>query len=479
MKSKLTFYLFLCLFTFTSVNVFSSSLADTTQQEPYLLFSLEDCASYSYNQTNQDYSEFTAVAVDNADCTMLSVGSAGYLYRNDPMVNMHSCTPGVNNSIAMCVGADESCTYMPSSDKAVRFDIVVTPGPSGTGAISSLSFYELAPQSFDWIDGPSGANNYPTKYAVRVSLDGTVVYEESEIPTSQNWTLEVFDFSNIAAFTVSEQSTFNFELVAYCLTGNGAMLSVWDLDEIMVKGACDNISGGSISTSDSLVVCADDGNDDFIDVSLTGNVGANSAWVITDDLGNILALPPAPPFNFEGAGAGTCLIWHVSYNGTLTGAEVGNNASDLEGCFSLSNPIPVERLTGPDCMGCNVEGGILVGGPFEFCVGDSIPDFIGLNEIQLSNNEGPNSQWVVTDDQGNILGLPPSFDVVNFDDAPAGTCLVWHMSYDGMLEGAEMGLNAMDIKGCYSLSNPVTVVRNSPVGGVLEGGPLLAKNGME
>jgi len=43
---------------------------------------------------------------------------------------------------------------------------------------------------------------------------------------------------------------------------------------------------------------------------------------------------------------------------------------------------------------------------------------------------GTNSAWVVTDEDGNILGLPETYSDVNFDEAPAGTCLVWHLSYE-------------------------------------------------
>ena len=57
----------------------------------------------------------------------------------------------------------------------------------------------------------------------------------------------------------------------------------------------------------------------------------------------ILALPAAPPFDLEGAGDGTCLVWHLSFEDGLTGAMVGNNAADLQGCFDLSNPITVTR----------------------------------------------------------------------------------------------------------------------------------------
>jgi len=111
---------------------------------------------------------------------------------------------------------------------------------------------------------------------------------------------------------------------------------------------------------------------------------------------------------------------------------------------------------------CNADGGTLTGGPFTFnMVGDGTPDMIQAGSITLANNQGANSQWVVTDGQGYILGLPPMPGVVDFDGAGAGTCLVWHLSYDGMITGAAPGLNANDIQGCFDLSNPIEVIREN------------------
>ena len=208
-----------------------------------------------------------------------------------------------------------------------------------------------------------------------------------------------------------------------------------------------------------------DGEPDFVkNVSLSGNSGTNSAWVITDDQLNILGLPPSPDVvNFDEAGPGTCLIWHLSFEDGLEGAEVGANAANLSGCFSLSNSITVVR--NPSAP---LAGGTLEGGPYTFCV-DGEAD--NVKNITLTGNEGENSAWVITDDKLNILGLPPTPEVVNFDEAGPGVCLIWHLSYNGTIEGAEMGANAADLKGDFELSNSITVTRNKPEGGVLEGGP--------
>ncbi len=210
-----------------------------------------------------------------------------------------------------------------------------------------------------------------------------------------------------------------------------------------------DIQGGTIATTDPTTICVD-GTADPINVSLTGEVGDSSQWVITDASGVILGLPAAPPFDLDPAGPGTCVIWHLSYNTGLTGLSVGNDATaDLVGCHSLSNPITVVRN--------EVQGGtIATTDPTTICI-DGVADPIN---VSLTGEVGDNSQWVITDAAGVILGLPvaPPFDL---DPAGPGTCVIWHLSYNAGLTGAVVGNNAnTDLMGCYALSNPITVVRN-------------------
>ncbi|UKM65169.1 T9SS type A sorting domain-containing protein [Flavobacteriaceae bacterium GSB9] len=211
--------------------------------------------------------------------------------------------------------------------------------------------------------------------------------------------------------------------------------------------------------------CVGDGAVDNIPdgaITLSGNSGTNSAWVVTDSEGNILGLPASPyDVNFDEAPAGLCLVWHLSYEDNVS-LDIAN-ANELMGCYALTNPIEVNRYQQPT-------GGTLEGGPFEFCVGDGAVDNIPDGAITLSGNSGTNSAWVVTDSEGNILGLPASPYDVNFDEAPAGLCLVWHLSYE---DNVSLDIaNANELMGCYALTNPIEVNRyQQPTGGTLEGGP--------
>lgn len=216
--------------------------------------------------------------------------------------------------------------------------------------------------------------------------------------------------------------------------------------------------------------CVGDGEPDYImdgAITLSGNLGANTQWVVTNEDGSeILALPNHySEVNFDEAPAGTCLVWHLMYEDGITGVEVGADPANIMGCFEFSNSLTVIRR--------HTEGGTLEGGPFEFCVGDGEADNIPEGGIILAGNEGTNSQWVVTNEDGSeILGLPPnSYTEVNFDEAPAGTCLVWHLSYEDGITGLEVGADPANLMGCFSLSNSVTVVRKHTEGGALDGGP--------
>ncbi|MFK8103858.1 MAG: T9SS type A sorting domain-containing protein [Saprospiraceae bacterium] len=220
-------------------------------------------------------------------------------------------------------------------------------------------------------------------------------------------------------------------------------------------GGC-TVDGGSISTNDPTTICAGDGFADPINVSLQNNVGTTSAWVITNTSNEILDLPAGPPFDLDDAGAGTCLIWHLSYEPGLTGAAVGNNVSELMGCFALSNAITVVR---------NIPNGgmISTNDPTEICALDGVPDPIN---VTLAGEVGTNSAWVITSQTNDILGIEtaPPFDL---DGAGAGTCLIWHVSYENGLVGLALGENVSDFDGCFSLSNGISVVRTVADGGAV------------
>ncbi len=214
------------------------------------------------------------------------------------------------------------------------------------------------------------------------------------------------------------------------------------------------VAGGTLTGGPFAFNVGDGIADNVSGIVLAGNIGEVSQWIVTDDAGNILGLPPtSEAVNFDGAGAGSCFIYNVSYNGTLTGLAQDENIANLDGDFDLSNSIEVVRtLVIP-----SVNGGILTGGPYAFTVGDGIAD--NVSGIVLTGNDGAENQWVVTDDSGNILGLPPTPEAVNFDGAGAGTCFIYHVSYNGTITGLAQDENIADLEGDFGISNGIEVAR--------------------
>jgi len=209
------------------------------------------------------------------------------------------------------------------------------------------------------------------------------------------------------------------------------------------------VDSGAVDATET-TICVDSTPDPF-NVTVVGASSTNFAWVITDADLNILALPAGPPFDFNGAGEGVYLVWHLAYE-TVEGAEVGKNAENLTGCFSFSNPIIVNKI-----LCCDEEGGIIsIAGSsgsdsLSICV-DGTPDPFDITIIGAS---ATNFAWVITDTNLNILALPagPPFD---FDGAGEGVYLVWYLAYSS-IEGAEVGKNAANLTGCFDLSNPIIV----------------------
>lgn len=413
---------------------------------------MDQCFSNINDGTNSSYEEFTPTIFNSQGCSQLSMSTPN-LYRVHPDFNPHSCTVGVDGSVAMCVNAYAGCYFQPDIQQAIRFDITVNPDPTGQGRLSGLEFYELAPEEFSYLNGISGPNNYPTKYAVRVVANGEEVFLQEDIPTTQSWTLETFDFSNHPAFIVNQATTFNFEILPYCYVGNGYGTHAWDIDEIKVTSACgDGITiGGNLTTNlgeTSTSICINSAsNTNSVSFSLTGAHSQLSTYVITDADGTILAFPGAgPTFDFTNAGAGVCQVYHIAHEGSLNGATVGANIQSITGCLDISNPVTVNRQIA-------MAGTVTSNGISEYFICSNNDDTI--IPATVSGNVGNFNYWVLTDGSGNVLEVNtgPPFDVSPY----TGECFIYNISADSSSDAPTVGQNVNALNGCMGLSNPIKI----------------------
>ncbi|HUR29887.1 MAG TPA: T9SS type A sorting domain-containing protein, partial [Saprospiraceae bacterium] len=218
---------------------------------PIIYYDLNACRSYMEDGSVMDYSEFTP-AYPEGSCAEVS---AEILQRIPASENKHSCTPGVNNTIAMCVSSYSSCTYSAGNSAAIVIDFHINPIEDSIFRLQGLQFYEKAPTTYSWVNGDSGPNNYPRRYGIRILKNGVEIFRNENVPTNFTWTLQSFNFIDNDLFRVENASDFRIELLPYCPIGNGAVVSAWDIDEVRIVGAClpiDNNSTilGSVSTKD-------------------------------------------------------------------------------------------------------------------------------------------------------------------------------------------------------------------------------------
>ncbi len=276
-------------------------------------WNFNNCDAISGSTAN-NYNEFIG-STNNGSCSNVSVTN---VYRNSPSTNPHSCTEGLNGTEAICVSSKTGCSFSDNNSKAVRFEVTISPSGGQEASLSSLQFYEQAPNYYSWTGGSSGLNNRPTKYGIRVTKNGQEIYKQVDISTTTAYTLENFDFSNNPDFTVSSTTTFQFELLAYCTVNNGSSVTAWDLEDLKVFGCCatNDPCAGQGGDSDGDGVCDNQDNCDF-------TYNPNQADSDGDGIGDACDTPPSCSVSI-----GQCSV-------TISGLGASDNAKVFDSSWNV------------------------------------------------------------------------------------------------------------------------------------------------
>ncbi len=201
------------------------------------------------------------------------------------------------------------------------------------------------------------------------------------------------------------------------------------------------------------------------------------ALLITNEQDTVEAVSIRSKFDFEGAEAGVCRVYSISYIGLLQ-IEPGESLDSIRVDGNLigisSNYVTINRLR---TIGGEVsdENGL---DEVKICMGDENPD-----TILMTNNttDGHSYVYLVTDTDNNILVVSTS-PKLSFDEASPGECRVYGASYSGNLI-AEPGINIQNVvisDECFEISsnylkvvridaaslNPVVI--NSPLGDTID-----------
>jgi len=214
-------------------------IINVIQESSVLYYNLDDCVSSNYDLFVPEY----PTPLECADL------DASIVFRMNEELNRHSCTPGIDGGIGLCVSSVDDCNYLAGNERSTIIELLVNPNDQEAVQITSLNFYERAPQEFQWIVGTEGLNNYPTRFGIRVLKNGLEIFRDNDINTSLEWSLQSFNFASLPEFKVQEPSVFRIELLAYCLIGNESDITAWDIDEISLQADCANFVSNKVIVS--------------------------------------------------------------------------------------------------------------------------------------------------------------------------------------------------------------------------------------
>ena len=437
--------------------------SSVSNERPTMTFDFDQCFAFS-GPASYDYSEMQPEITANPRCSGLSLISPS-LYRIKPTRNGHSCAPGINGSIAMCISSSESCGYIPGDEKSIRMNVIVDPGPDGLGSLSHISFSSMAPQIFEYIDGTTGPNDYPTRFRVRITGPNGEVYRSDEQVTTRTWSRKDFDLEDVSGLTVSQSTMFQIEILPYCLVGNGATSQAWDIDNLVISGGCNGIKGGTLTTTSETEMCTNNSTGTTVSVSVSGNKGAGSAFVVVDRNDIIVRVSQNGFFDFAGLTDELYSIFHIAHDGSLSGLSQGVNLGSLQGCFDLSRSILIRMNT--------VVGGSLLTNDFSsdfFVCPNRNNTLLGTT---LTGNQGENVLYILS--SNGIIISSSSDSNIDLSNQASGRYTLQALSYTGQLTGLFAGQSVSNIGGCTALSTGISVqVLNTAVqGGTLSTGGLM------
>ncbi|WNJ19328.1 T9SS type A sorting domain-containing protein [Pontibacter sp. G13] len=236
--------------------------------------------------------------------------------------------------------------------------------------------------------------------------------------------------------------------------------SCFDVSDAAVSVFRDSLEGGTLTLANGdtvLYTCPGDSIADLVTYSTTGYSLANYTYVVTNVLGEILALPDTTTIDLEGAGVGVCIIYGFAYSGELV-VDSSNLVGDLTatGCYEISdNSLAIIRGEPLGGMVMTTDSQTTV----VTCPGDGEPDVIAFMENSLNP---ANYTWIVTDDSDVVLEVAPS-NFVDFEQAPPGVCRVYGFAYTGTIDVmAGMNIDSVSSDECFALSgNFITVDRDT------------------
>ncbi len=214
-----------------------------------------------------------------------------------------------------------------------------------------------------------------------------------------------------------------------------------------------NVDGGTVSSASQLTqLCKGDGDQDFIQINVAGNVGVGFFGIVRQSDLEVVATNQTGLFNVENFPAGQYFAGHVSVEDAAQLAGV-TNVNQLSGCFDLSNQLAVTSI--------QLAGGTVTTSSTTVCG--------GTVTATVAGNQGPQGRFALLNQTATVVIAQNTTGVFNFNSLATGIYRIVHISYTGNVNlGAIM---PPVLPPCVAPSNLVTVTKVACATAVLESSP--------
>ena len=201
--------------------------------------------------------------------------------------------------------------------------------------------------------------------------------------------------------------------------------------------------------ADTNEVCIEDPNANTIIFTITNNSNEGLEGILITDLdGTILELSANTVFNITTLGPSQ--YFYINYIDTVQ-IFGGTSIQDLEGCFTLSDPITITGIDNCFIAPCEIEAAQLsTQNSTTLCAMDETDDTVTFTSV---GGTGDVNLFLLADEGQNILQANTS-GTFQFADDQLGVFQVYKLDYN---EPFELPENISNLEGCFALSTPVVV----------------------
>ncbi len=155
------------------------------------------------------------------------IGVEGYTYElleDSPVVQSSKLNNG-----GLCIDIQNKIDPLSSNKLTFTIDLV----PAEKGIISGFEFMEKAPVQLN-----GTANDYPKTFSLEIFKEGELLFSQTNIPTSREWSDRTFRLQHIKEFLTSTAAQYTFVLTPQVNAGSRGELAVWLIDEVKILGGC-------------------------------------------------------------------------------------------------------------------------------------------------------------------------------------------------------------------------------------------------